>query len=391
MGLQRAAVIAHHAGSGVAGAVFLRKFAQIAEILEGLGIALADSPGFQIPVKDIDQLPGGTVAVGGHGSSLPVVLGQGTDFFLIGSQLFIIGFFLIFFNNALRPGSGLPGREKLLRVHHIAVHLFAAAGNKAHRRFTASELLTDSKGQLQLRHHGRLLGADIAHCAQHPGGLVIPIEVIGQVHQQIAVNLLHAQLLRKSRGHLVIAAFGTQTQIRVRPFQRGLLIVPPQRHKAAALPFRHLGNLFLHGGVQRQALGFLQPVHSGAEQLKVILRIHGQFRIGVQNLLSVFRQQPLLRNQADFSAVKHFRGVVSVGRRQSAQQQAKHQQDAQCLFHIRFLLLASIAAGKAASLVNIIILQSGPGRKGLPLPISVRPSVDIYVFPGHFVPAGIIC
>ena len=52
----------HLAGGGIAGRIL--KFAQVAEILEGLGIALAHHIGAIIPVKHIYYLPGVAVQAG---------------------------------------------------------------------------------------------------------------------------------------------------------------------------------------------------------------------------------------------------------------------------------------------------------------------------------------
>ena len=344
------AVDAHHAGGGIADGLLILEFAQVAEVLEGLGIALTDCLGLRVPVEHADQLPGRAVAVRGEVDGVMVIIRQSADLVLVSQELFVILLILVGFDDFQRPCPGLLCCQQLRRVHHVTVHGAAAAGFQALHRRPAAKLLADGKGQLHFRHNHRRVGAHIFDCADHAGGLVIPIKIIGQVHQQIAVNLVHPQLLLQHAAHVAVAIGGGEAHFLIGPFQRGFCIVPGQGHQAAGLPFRHLFDLFPDGVIQCQAPLIRQPVLPGAEQLKGVFRVHGQFRVSVQDFLAILGQKVLLRDQADFAAIDYLRGLsLSIGRRHKAQQKAKHQQYAQCLFHFTFLLFASIPAAGAAS------------------------------------------
>ena len=349
--MRHRAVDAHHAGGGIADCLLILELAQVAEVLEGLGIALADHLGLRVPVKHADQLPGCAVAVRGEADGVMIIVRQPADFVLVSQQFFVVVLVLVGFDDFQRPCPGLLCCQQLRRVHHVTVHGAAAAGYQAIHRRPAAELLADGKGQLHLRHNHRRIGAHIFDRADHTGGLVIPIKIIGQVHQQIAVDLVHPQLLLQHAVHVAVAIGGGEAHLPIGPFQRGFCIVPGQGHQAAGLPCRHLSDLLLDGIIQRQAPLIRQPVLPGAEQLKGVFRVHGQFRVSIQDFLAILGQKVLLRDQADFPAVDYLRGLsLSIGRRHSAQQQAKHQQYAQCLLHFTFLLFASIKAAGAASL-----------------------------------------
>ena len=323
----RQAVDAHHAGGGIADGLLILELAQVAEVLEGLGIALAHHLGFGVSVKHTDQLPGCAVAVGGEAGGILVIVRQPADLILVSQQFFVVVFVLKGFHDLQRLCPGLSCRQQLRRVHRVTVHFAAGAGHQLLRRCLAAKLLTDGEGQLHFRHDGRCIGAHIFQSADHAGSLVIPIEVIGQVHQQISVDIAHAQLFRQRAGHFVVTAPGGKAQLLIGPFQRRFLIAPPQGHKAAGLPFRHLSDLLLDGVIQRQVPCIRQPVLPGAEQLKGVFRVQGQFRIGVQDLLAVLWQKVLLRDRADNAAIDLLRGIFpGVGCRHNAQQQAKHQQ-----------------------------------------------------------------
>ena len=346
------AVDSHHAGGGVADGLLILELAQVAEVLEGLGIALTDRFGLRVAVKHTDQLPGRAVAVRGEVDGVPVIVRKPADPVLVSQELFVITLVLVGFDNFQRLFSGLLCCQQLRRVHHVAVHGAAAFGFQTLHRRAAAERLTDGKGQLHLRHNDLRIGTHIFYCADHAGGLVIPVKIIGQVHQQIAVDLVHLQLLLQHLIHIAVLIPGGEAHFLIGPFQRGFLIVPRQGHKAAGLPFRHLSDLLLDGVIQRLAPLIRQPVLPGAEQAEGVFRVHGLFRIGVQDLLAILGQKAFLRDQADFAAVDLLRGLsLGIGRRQNAQQQAKHQQYAQCLFHFTFLLYASIHSGRGRIII----------------------------------------
>ena len=112
----RAGAALHDAVDGVAG-----NSGQIAQVLECLGIALADHVGGGIPVKDIDQLPG--IAVGralGIGSFV-VITGQVTDSILVGQQFFIGGFVLVLGHNLLGLGQSSLGRTGFGGAHTVEI------------------------------------------------------------------------------------------------------------------------------------------------------------------------------------------------------------------------------------------------------------------------------
>ena len=89
----------HSAGDCVADSII--KGGQVAQVLERLGIALADHVGVLVPVKDVDDLPG--VAIRGITITCGIIIirNQFTDLVFIGFQLLVVGFVLVLFYNGL--------------------------------------------------------------------------------------------------------------------------------------------------------------------------------------------------------------------------------------------------------------------------------------------------
>ena len=138
------------------------KHGVVAEVLEGLGIALADHVGAGIVVKDVDKGPGADVLVEGVVvvGCIPVVLHQRADGIGVGAELVIVGVCGVLAHDGLCIGG---------RVHRT-LELYGVDGGDI--LVVAGRLIVDrgKEGEVQT-----IPGAVAIACA------VVPEELIGAV------------------------------------------------------------------------------------------------------------------------------------------------------------------------------------------------------------------
>ena len=116
----------HHAAYAVA-VDLLIKIAQVAQVLEGLGIAFADDVGGRIAVKHPDQLPG--VAVGGVGGIIRsgVVVGNEiADLLHVGAELFFIALVCMLVHDGLRLADGSSRSAGLGSIGRVTRTIFGS-------------------------------------------------------------------------------------------------------------------------------------------------------------------------------------------------------------------------------------------------------------------------
>ena len=114
----------HLTGDGIA----VNAAGLIAQVLEGLGIALADHIGFAVAVKDPDQLPGVRISGEAVGAGCSVVIGyQIADLIPEACQLVVDSGRLVFFHNCLCVGCCSNGRRCHSRIDHRLIFTVAGA------------------------------------------------------------------------------------------------------------------------------------------------------------------------------------------------------------------------------------------------------------------------
>ena len=171
----------HGAGDSVAGGGL--EAAQVTQVLEGLGVTLADHVGGRIVVKYPDDLPGISVGRAAVVHGCKIIGNQLADLTAVAVHLVIIRAVIVFIHDLMGPGDGFLDR---------------CAGGGIHRIRTAAVFSDDREaigdrdlGEIK-RGFGRLHAADVTPGAQR---LVIPIKLIGAVRQQ-GVDL-QAQVAQK--------------------------------------------------------------------------------------------------------------------------------------------------------------------------------------------------
>ena len=203
------------AGHGAAGADTIQA-AQIAQVLEGLGIALADNGGIRVAVKDGDQLPG--VAVGGAVivRCRMVVGGSLADIIFVGKELFIGGLGSIgrYHSQGIVSGSGNSGNIG------------------GHRILGGLVILRHPEGKSQVGDHSlrpgdhtiQLLAGKVHAIGSRSTaglGLVKPVQVIGAVSEQRIHDgagaelgfegFLHLRGIRIGEGHFLVGPDSLQS------------------------------------------------------------------------------------------------------------------------------------------------------------------------------------
>ena len=175
------------AGDDVAQDILLEG-GHIAQILEGLGIALTDHVGGGIAVKDVNQLPG--VAVFreiARGSGIVVIGHGGADPIPVGNELIIVGFGRVLVHDRFGIGRSRAGSAGYGGIDGV---LFAAPVIPRH-----------AEDDLQIQAFGGITGK-----GADTGGLVKPVQLIGQVRQQGTEQavIVHSAYIRsrKIHGHI---------------------------------------------------------------------------------------------------------------------------------------------------------------------------------------------
>ena len=155
----------HHACNCITGHV-AAEATQIAQVLERLGIALADNIGGRVTVKNRDQLPRIDVCaeIAAHGCVV-VILHQCADCIPVTDQLLIIGCGSIGIHNILCLGNGLRRRSGF--------------GCICSELVTGAVIIRNRKFQNDLRQR---LAGDITRSTA--GRLFIPVKFKGQVRKQ---------------------------------------------------------------------------------------------------------------------------------------------------------------------------------------------------------------
>ena len=283
----RAGAALHDAVDGVAG-----NPGQIAQVLECLGIALADHVGGGIPVKDIDQLPG--IAVGralGIGSFV-VITGQVTDSILVGQQFFIGGFVLVLGHNLLGLGQSSLGRTGFGGIHPIGRTIAVGLGN--------SHLQGDScYGDFSVFREKTVRRFDT-------GSFVKPVQIGGAVYQQTVYHLAEV-------GHFIPCFTKCGGEVRVSEILDSQLLIGPGMFKVQNNLFRtalfalgHLLNICPEGVVDGQ----LVRIQGVSDCTPVGHR--GRHTVGVHLLLQIEGKQLFVIGQASIGGVyrdfllKHF-------------------------------------------------------------------------------------
>ncbi len=193
-------------GNGVAGGVVQP---QVTEVLEGLGISLADHIGGVIPVKDIDQLPGVAVAVGVVVCHGIVIVGyQRTDRIRIGIELLQIVEVLCGLQNSLGICQGGIGLRNGGGIHRIAG---AALIGRGYGEIKGQAVQGDSGD-------GAAGGGILCRAAIEIAGLIEPVAFIGAVHKQALHDFGHVDVgqIGSGSGILPLRPGGTGAEPQVR-------------------------------------------------------------------------------------------------------------------------------------------------------------------------------
>ena len=159
------------------------KIGDIAEELEGLGVAFADHVGGAVAVKDGNQLPGVPIrgVVAGIGGA--VVVGHSVfNVCFVSQKLFIIGLVLVGGHDPLRlrhslghfAGSNGPGVNRVIGaarigVCHVQGHRQGRTGAQGNLRRSVGSVL----------HPAAVPEVDVAAL-----GLVVPVHFIGMIRHQ---------------------------------------------------------------------------------------------------------------------------------------------------------------------------------------------------------------
>ena len=187
----------HLAGGGIAGRIL--KFAQVAEILEGLGIALAYHLGIGVAVKYIYELPGIAVLGIFLGHRILVIGCELAYLVLVSQQLFIIAAAFIGSNNAPGIYCGIVGRCHLGIVYLINIQLLSNPPLGLLGAVGLPEIRADGESKVQGCHRHAVFHRRIAQEGLHAAvnGLVIPIQIKRQVHHQIGMDTLYIHLFKQ--------------------------------------------------------------------------------------------------------------------------------------------------------------------------------------------------
>ena len=112
----------HRAGHAVGADALVIKLGLVAEVLESLGVALADHVGVRIVVEDIDQCPGSLILIGGAAvCGLGVVGHPAADLLLVVGELFKVVFVRRLADNTHGVGCCGRGRAGLSCVNRVLV------------------------------------------------------------------------------------------------------------------------------------------------------------------------------------------------------------------------------------------------------------------------------
>ena len=187
----------HLAGGGIAGRIL--KFAQVAEILESLGIALAYHLGIGVAVKDIDELPGIAVLGIFLGHRILVIGCELAYLVLVSQQLFIIAEVFIGSNNAPGIYCCIVGRCHLGIVYLINIQLLSNPPLGLLGAVGLPEIRADGESKVQGCHRNAVFHRRIAQEGLHAAvnGLVIPIQIKRQVHHQIVMDTFYIHLFKQ--------------------------------------------------------------------------------------------------------------------------------------------------------------------------------------------------
>ena len=203
----RAGAVFHHARNQDALDIGALEAASVAQVLEGLGIALANHVrlGAAVPVKDINQLPG--IAVGGRGIVRRgvVVAHQAADRLGIARQL-------------LQVAQGSCAADDIVDIRHRAadpggqlvdrkVHALHGIGRR-HVQLHGHAGEPHLDGHPALAHLGRAAGQADAL------GLVEPVQVIGAVVEQRVQHGAKVNALQLKHGRVDVRALqGIKAQV----------------------------------------------------------------------------------------------------------------------------------------------------------------------------------
>ena len=308
--------------------------AQIAQILKCLGIALADHHGTLIPVKDIDQLPGITVAAGISAIDDRIVIFDPiADFISVSCQLVVGRFGCIGIHDGL--GIDLGGTD----LGHIGGHCGVAAILIAGGNIKDSVKLGNGCLRPVSRSVHALTGT--AHGIVHAGArsLVKPVQVKGAVTEQGTDDLLLIVLGFKQRLYCRRILDALDAQLFSGPFglQTNHIGHISQNECRRAAVCGHILNFSLQCIID-SLLGSIQILPgSGAEGgplgiVQLLLDIHGEQLIIVRQIRIIhddFGVHRLVFNQI-------IRGHGKYRRRNVLEHHAYNQQDTQQLIDRSF-------------------------------------------------------